>query len=82
MKNITASSPSLLGVILIVVFTLGMYLAANLYSGGLAEHEVNPDSKNSKEYLIKKVGADTGQSIIEKQKNKLLKKIPQIFQRN
>ncbi|HAS45510.1 MAG TPA: hypothetical protein DCS93_33810 [Microscillaceae bacterium] len=82
MKNTTASSPSLLGVILIIALTLGMYLAMNMYGGGVAEHEVSNPSKNTKEYLIKKVSADTGKTIIENQKKKLMKKLPEIFQRN
>jgi len=82
MKNTTASSPSLLGVILIIALTLGMYLAMNIYSGGVAENSTNANPKNSKEYLIKKVSADTGKTIIENQRKKLMKKLPEIFQKN
>ena len=82
MKNTTASSPSLLGVILIIALTLGMYLTMNMYSGSLAENETNNSPKASKEHLIKKVSADTGKTIIENQKKKLMKKLPQIFQKN
>ncbi|OJJ15077.1 hypothetical protein BKI52_40130 [marine bacterium AO1-C] len=82
MKNTTASTPSLLGVILIIALTLGMYLAMNVFNGGLAENEVNTNVKNSKKLLIKKISADTGKTIIENQKKKLMKKLPQIFQKN
>ena len=54
MKNTTASSPSLLGVILIAAITIGMYLAMSIYGGTLAENNGRIAPGKSKEILMKK----------------------------
>lgn len=75
MKNAASTTPSMLGVFVLVAVLLGMSIAMNFQKGDLTANHSVKNAKDTNTHVMKKVGSEAGKSLIEQQKKKLLDKV-------